>query len=404
MTPAARASSDILLVTELFPPSIGGSAELLWNVYSRIDSVRVAVLTDVAAAGGDPAAVDRAIDVTRRAMHARSWGTLTPGALAHHLRTAGAVRRLAPRSAVVHCARVLPEGLAALLAGTADRRPYVCWIHGEELAYMRSSRELTWLARRVCRGAAALVANSHNTASLLEPFGVASDRVHVVYPGVDADRFRADSAARARIRQAIRAPDDLVLLTVGRLQSRKGHDHVIDALAGLRDQLPRLRYVIVGDGDERGRLEQLARHRGVADRVVFAGKVPVSDLPAYYAAADIFVHPNRVDDGDFEGFGIVFLEAAAAGLPVIGGITGGVPEAIAAEVTGLLVSGTDVDEMRCAILRLATSPGIRAAMGRAGRARVVSAFTWRGAATRVEAIHRQISTAARPDLVTYARA
>jgi phosphatidylinositol alpha-1,6-mannosyltransferase len=153
---------------------------------------------------------------------------------------------------------------------------------------------------------------------------------------------------------------------------------------------PVLRYVIVGDGDERARLEALVGHHGLRDRVTFVGEVPGGDLPGYYAACDIFLLPNRIDDGDVEGFGIVFLEAAAAGKPTVGGRSGGVPEAVEDGTTGLLVSGTDVQELSAAIRRLATSATARDRMGRAGRARVLSGLTWERAADQVGELHRRL--------------
>jgi phosphatidylinositol alpha-1,6-mannosyltransferase len=185
------------------------------------------------------------------------------------------------------------------------------------------------------------------------------------------------------------------LLTVGRLQRRKGHDHVIEALSGLVASHPHLRYVIVGDGEDRARLERIAADRGIADRVVFAGIVPPETLSAYYSAADLFVHPNRVETGDFEGFGIVFLEAAAASLPVIGGNTGGVPEAVSDGRTGVLVSGTDVEQLRAAIVRFADDPLLRMSMGRAGREMVASAFDWSSAARKLTAVHEHVVRASR---------
>jgi phosphatidylinositol alpha-1,6-mannosyltransferase len=125
--------------------------------------------------------------------------------------------------------------------------------------------------------------------------------------------------------------------------------------------------------------------------VRFAGEVHDHDLPSYYAACDIFLLPNRVEGGDFEGFGIVFLEAAATEKPSIGGRTGGVSEAIEGGVTGLLVSGEDIPELAEAIRRLAASVDLRRAMGQAARARVLGSFTWEIAAAKVAEIQRQLA-------------
>jgi phosphatidylinositol alpha-1,6-mannosyltransferase len=395
LTESHLTRSDVLLVTELFPPAVGGSAELLRNVYSRLDRLSVTVLTDEVAAPAGEAEPRDSMHIVRRRLRYPQWGLLHPAGLSQHLQVASAIGRLSQPSDVVHCARALPEGLGAFLASRAMRRPYVCWAHGEELSYVKSSRELTWLMRRVIHGAAALVANSRNTAAMLADFGAPADRLHVIHPGVDSARFRRDAERARAMRSTLAGADDLLLLTVGRLQRRKGHDHVIEALSGLVASHPHLRYVIVGDGEERARLERIAAERGVADRVVFAGVVAPETLPAYYAAADLFVHPNRVEAGDFEGFGIVFLEAAAASLPVIGGNTGGVPEAVSDGRNGVLVSGTDVEELRAAIVRFADDPALRASMGRAGREMAASAFDWSSAAGKLAAIHEQVARTSR---------
>ncbi len=199
-------------------------------------------------------------------------------------------------------------------------------------------------------------------------------------------RRRATNRSGARLL----AGADVLLLSVGRLQARKGHDLVLRALARLAPGDPRVRYVVIGDGPERQRLEQLARQLRVADRVAWAGIVATHELPACYASADVFVHPNRVEGADFEGFGIVFLEAAASGLAAIGGRSGGVPEAIEDGRTGLLVSGTDAEELARAIVRLAGDAAARRLMGEAGRARALQEFSWERAARRVAEIEEEI--------------
>ena len=271
--------------------------------------------------------------------------------------------------------------------------PYICWAHGEELMYADSSRELRAILRVVIRRASALIANSQNTADVLKRLGASADAIHVIYPGVDADRFRPDATGAAALRRPLAADDELVLLTVGRLQRRKGHDLVIKSLPDLLRRSPGLRYVIAGDGEERQALESLATELGVRDRVTFVGRVSNTDLPAYYAAADLFVHPNRTDGADFEGFGIVFLEAAAAGLAVVGGTTGGAPEAIAEGETGALVSGVDVDELTACVGRLLANPALRRELGGAGRRRVCRDFSWESAAQRLRVVCERVEAA-----------
>jgi phosphatidylinositol alpha-1,6-mannosyltransferase len=125
--------------------------------------------------------------------------------------------------------------------------------------------------------------------------------------------------------------------------------------------------------------------------VTFIGEVAAELLPQYYAACDVFVLPNRVEQGDVEGFGIVFLEAAASGKPTVGGRSGGVPEAMADGVTGLLVGGTDVEELAATIERLMDSEPLRRSLGEAGRLRAVKEFSWESAAQRVSARHERLT-------------
>ncbi len=229
----------ILVVSEVFPPAIGGSGTLLENVYRRMPGRRVRVLAHEAPPGLPPYAGP--LEVQRVSMRAPDWGVIRPSSLRRHLRVARAIRgALADEPAVVHCARALPEGLSAAiaLAGRGHGHGYICWLHGEELGFASTSRELTWLARRVYRGAAAVIANSQNSKQLLvREWNVPESRVHVAYPGVDTDRFRPDVDGRA-LRARVAADDDVVFLSVGRLQRRKGHDMVLRALARLRQSQP----------------------------------------------------------------------------------------------------------------------------------------------------------------------
>jgi phosphatidylinositol alpha-1,6-mannosyltransferase len=210
---------------------------------------------------------------------------------------------------------------------------------------------------------------------MLEEFGVPRDKIHVVYPGVDPHRFhpRIDGSD---IRRRFAPNGEILILSVGRLQRRKGHDLAIGAMARLARQFPTLRYVIAGDGEERERLEALVAWHGLGDHVHFAGALADEDLPRYYAACDVFLLPNRLDGRDVEGFGIVFLEAAACARPVVAGNTGGVPEAVEHGVSGLLVSGTEVGELSAVLATLARSSALRRRLGEAGRARVLANFTW----------------------------
>jgi len=373
--------AGILVVSEVFPPAVGGSGALLENIYRRIEDRKVRVVADPGPPGTPR--YQGPLHVTYASMKAPDWGVFRPASLARHIRLSRTLRSaLAAEPADIHCARALPEGLSAALALRGQGR-YLCWLHGEELGFASTSRELSFLARRVYAGAAAVFANSQNSKALLvRDWQVPAEKIHVVYPGVDSARFRPGLDG-SRFRAGVAGPDEVVFLSVGRLQRRKGHDLVLKALAELRRSTAAIRYVIVGDGPHRQQLESDTAALGLGDVVRFAGEARDEDLHFWYAAADVFVLPNRSDGVDFEGFGIVFLEAAAAGLPVIGGRSGGVPEAVAEGTTGLLVSGEDASELARAMAHYATSRDARRHSGEQGRARAVADFSWGASVARV---------------------
>jgi len=167
-----------------------------------------------------------------------------------------------------------------------------------------------------------------------------------------------------------------VILTVGRLTPRKGIDTVIRALPSVIERVPNAVYMVVGEGEDRERLEALARETGVEDHVLFEGSVPFSQLPSTYNLCDVFVTPSRSAPPSVEGFGIVFLEANACGKPVIGARSGGIPDAIVDGETGLLVEPDDEPGLAEALVSLLSNPERCRALGEAGRARVEQACTW----------------------------
>ncbi len=374
----ASPASSVVVVSEVFPPRIGGSGRLMYEIYSRFGQP-VTILTD-----GDETELSQrgSLDVQVLAL-AGGWGVTSPTQALSHLRAARIVRQHGS-TGIVHCCRALPEGLLAGLAQLTGGAPYLCWAHGEELAYARTSRELEWLTRRVYAQARAVIANSRNTASLVEEFGVPAERLHVVHPGVDVARYRPrtrkpDTSADGR--------PEFRMLSVGRLEHRKGHDLVIEAMAVLRDEFPDLRYHIVGDGPERTTLEQQIVRLNLSDVVTLLGAVSEQHLQVEFGDADLFILPTRQEPHDFEGFGIVFLEAAAAGLAVIAGRSGGVAEAVEHGRTGMVLDAVDVPAVTHAVRQMVLDGEQRAAMGRAGRRRTEREFTWDHAAARVRDIH-----------------
>lgn len=206
-------------------------------------------------------------------------------------------------------------------------------------------------------------------------------------PGVDVETFHPDIDAR-RIRARYGLSDRPVVVCVSRLVRRKGQDMLVDALPVIQRSVPEAALLLVGDGPYRDDLERRAVERGVENDVVFTGGVDYADLPAHFVAGDVFAMPCRTRRAgmDVEGLGIVYLEASAAGLPVIAGDSGGAPDAVIDGETGFVVDGRDVAQIADRIVTVLQDDGLRQRMGTAGRAWVQRDWRWDVLAERLDAL------------------
>lgn len=353
----------VLLVTNDFPPRVGGIQSYLWSIYGRLPAIGVDVRVLAPADAGDAAFDATAgIEVVRH-----------PGGMWWSSRDLRAqIRALSRDVDAVALGAVLPMNLAA---GGLDR-PVVVHTYGLEVAWARVPG-LRALLRRIARGAALVTTLSDYTGRAITR--AIGDRTVIkkLPTGVELDRFRPDvdgSAVRARHGLGERP----VIACVSRLVTRKGQDRLIRALSGIRRAIPDAALLIVGDGPARGRLERMAAAAGVAEHVAFAGEVAGEDLPPHYAAADVFAMParSRWAGLEVEGLGIVYLEAQATGRPAITGDSGGAPEAIVDGTTGRVVPGESVDALTEAVTALLGDRERARAMGAAGRAYVEEHHDW----------------------------
>jgi phosphatidylinositol alpha-1,6-mannosyltransferase len=185
------------------------------------------------------------------------------------------------------------------------------------------------------------------------------------------------------------------LITVARLTPHKGVDTGLEVLARLRDRYPDLAYAVVGSGTELPALQGLARSLGVADRVRFLTGVPDSDLPGLYNCAEIYLGLSRQTEGNAEGFGISLVEAGACGLPVVGGRSGGIPDAVREGETGLLVDPEHPDEATAAVRKLLDDRMLAQQLGTNGRRAVETYYNWSRVAGDLARMGHEFSGAAR---------
>jgi len=370
-----------LVVTNDFPPRRGGIQSFVHGLVSRLPAGSVVVYApswDGAAQfdAGQPMPVIRhptslmlpVPSVTRRAVALLEehgcdgvlFGAAAPlGLLAPALRRAGAKRIVAVTHGHEAGWAALP-GARSLLHRIGDAVDVVTYL-GE---YFRVR-----LARALSAGAAA--------------------RMVRLAPGVDVETFRP-GAGGAAVRQRLGLDGHPVVLCVSRLVPRKGQDTLLRCWPEVLAAAPEARLLLVGSGPFEKDLHILAERLRVAGSVHFAGPVPGPDLPAYYDAADVFAMPCRTRRRglDVEGLGIVYLEASATGLPVIGGDSGGAPDAILDGESGYVVPGDSVPAVADRIIQLVTDPARAKAMGEKGLAWVQQEWRWDLVAGRLEQLLR----------------
>lgn len=363
-----------LVITELFLPTKGGTAVWFDEVYRRLGGKGIHIVTaDVPGAAKHDA--DHPNTIHRIAMKRHRW--LRPESLAMYANLLRKSLTVAapPRFDAVHAGRVLPEGLVGWLVARLLRIPLVIYAHGEEITSWRNPRKrrvMTFTYQRADR----VIANSEFTRQELLKLGVRPERIVQISPGVDTGRYRPGLPV-ADLHEAIgKRPEQKLILSVGRLSRRKGFDQVIRVLPMLVAQGVDVLYVIIGIGEDRSVLEDLARELGVSDRVRLLGHVTMDDLPRWYNAANVFAMPNREIRGDNEGFGMVFLEAAACGKAAIAGRDGGTGAAVIDGVTGFRVDGHSLDDIARALARILKQAELAEELGNNGYARARAEFTW----------------------------
>ncbi|WP_226946670.1 glycosyltransferase family 4 protein [Rhizorhabdus phycosphaerae] len=369
----------ILLVANALPPLVGGTP-MVYDRLARACAPRLHVLTAWRDADeGKPIAGWRESDAGKSyPIHRIAW--LRPPRIEAFRRRIGLLDLLLVdlpvmlyvllrvlflatriRASAIVVGELQGLGWLAILLGLFSPWRIILYTHGEEVVQKTYNR-LARLRGPALRAADHVITVSSFTRDrLMSDFGVAPERIDLVTPGVDLDRFQPGTVG---------SDDKPFVLAVGRLIERKGFDRLIEAFALIAGDFPEVDLVIAGKGPEEQRLRALAAASPAAPRIRFRGAVDDATLVGLYGACTLFAMPNRtLPDGDTEGFGLIFLEANACGKAVIGGRAGGATDAVVDGVTGLLVDGDDPASIAAALRRLLSDPDARVAMEQAGLAR-----------------------------------
>jgi phosphatidylinositol alpha-1,6-mannosyltransferase len=354
-----------LVVTNDFPPRPGGIQAFVHGLVSRLPADDVVVYASSYDGWQD-------FDAAQPFRVVRYPGRM----MVPTRRVAREVQAIAraERCSAVWFGASTPLGLLAPGLRAAGVQRIVASTHGHEVGWaaLPAARQVL---RRIGRTVDVVTYLGEYTRSRLAPVFGPGVRMEQLAPGVDTAVFRPDvSSMRSQLGLGSRP----VVVCVSRLVARKGQDTLVRALPAIRRAVPDAALLLVGGGGHRRVLERLARQHDVERDVVFTGSVPWQELPAYYACGDVFAMPCRTRYAglDVEGLGVVYLEAAATGLPVVAGNSGGAADAVRDGETGVVVDGESVPAVATAVSDLLGDPTRAKAMGVAGRAWVEERWRW----------------------------
>lgn len=350
----------IWLIAENWEPRVGGIERYLMGIAAHLKGHEVTVFAPTEIVAGTQ---DKPYVIRKRF----SWKPLWPAWFPLYLSLAKKASKEKPD--IIICGKALMEGRIARLLKKRYGIPYIVCTYGMEISTWKSRPRIKNQLMSVLQDAQTVLYINEQTKSELLELGVPKDRLRTLYPGIDPNSYGApQDSEKAIARLGIQAP---YILCVARLVKRKGVDDLIHAYAKLHNAPPLL---IAGDGPEKKSLEKLAKKLDV--QVKFAGAVSDSDLQALYSHAGLFALTPKELPGDYEGFGIVYLEAALHGLPVVGTKTGGVAGAVQDGVTGALAEPNNTESIAQALQRLVDNKALAKQYGQAGKERVLRKFTW----------------------------
>ncbi len=351
-----------LLVTIDYPPSVGGVATYLEQVVQSFPAEKMIVLT----LKGEQPDTDQVI--RKKLFFAWIWPKWLKGVYEIYK----VYKQQNCEQILV--GQVLPVGSMVWVLHLFFKIPYIVQIYGMDLLQTKESKRKQKLVKAILHRSKFLLVNSQAVRDIARDFSDDASKIEVIYP-IPKAFPKSNKRVEAELEKKYQLMNKKIILTVGRLVKRKGQDSVLGAMTHLWQMHPECVYVIVGDGPDRSRLEKMALpHR---EQVIFTGQVSNEERDAWFHLADLFCMPAKQYEDDIEGYGIVYLEANAAGKAVIAGDQGGPKEAIIHEKTGLLVNPDDIDEIAKALLRLIEDPKLAEKLGQNGQERLSSDLTWK---------------------------
>ncbi len=359
-----------LIISLEYPPTIGGIASYVHSMSAHLSPAEIVVYAPRVAG-------DKEFDkqfpwpVYRR----RPYWLIWP----RWLRLLFQVWRIITKESVklIHIHHVLPVGYVGYVIKKIFRIPYVLFLHGSDLALISVHQRKLKKCALICRAASQIIVNSQFLQNKLIGLIDNIPAVTVLNP-CPADIFfqPIDDKRLNHLRSQFALDGKKVIITVARFVDGKGYPHLARILPLVAREIPNIAWLIIGDGPKRPAVLKQIQSSNLQNIVRFFGVIPFMELPLYYHLAQVFVALTHADEGKEEGWGTVFLEAAASGLPVVAGRVGGVEEAVENLKTGIIVDIHQEKAVVSSIVELLKNPDYARAMGQAGRDRALREFTW----------------------------
>ena len=366
--------SKTLCITNDFGPRAGGIETFVVGLIQRMPQNSVIVYT---ASQAGAAAFD--------AMWQRDYGVEvirdSSKVLLPSFRVGRNVRKLVQDRNIksVFFGAAAPLALLAPGLRAAGVRRIVALTHGHEVWWSRLW-PFTIAIARIGRAVDALTYLGEFTGGEISKALDSNSAAKLVRiaPGIDTEHFTSRSDAK-ELRESLGLGSKKVIVSVGRLVHRKGQDVLIESMPEIIKSIDDVHLLLIGEGPYKKELEKRIKNLGLANRVTFVGRVQYADLPRYICVGDVFAMPSRsrLAGLEVEGLGIVYLEASACGLPVIGGISGGAPDAVLQGETGFSVDGRSAHEVAEAIVRVLTDKELAQRLGARGRQWIIEQWQWR---------------------------
>lgn len=380
-----------LLITLEFPPIQGGVSNYYYNLFNNFPSNDIVILTN---------SEKKLFSKTQYKIYYKKFISTSKLIWPKWIFLFFIAKKIMKNENIelIHVGHILPVGTVALIIKKCFGIPYLVYTHGMDIIYSQYSKRKKRLLKLILKNANYIIANSQFTKEELIKLGASDKKITIVYPCPNLIPEDIDLKEQQKILNQYNLKDKKIILTVSRLVKRKGHDMVIRSLKNVLKAVPNTIYIIIGDGPYRQKLQDLTKDLNLQNNVIFLGdkniflnKKDELELQTFYQNCQIFIMPAREvkeiisnrTRREAESFGSVFLEANLFEKPVIGGKSGGQPDAIEDGVSGLLVDPESENKISESIIRLLTDRELAAKLGKQGRQRAIEKFNWANEAKKI---------------------